>query len=127
MNALEFFGRQFLFIDVYLCVRKRAQLSGMITVLMGQKNRRHLFRLIAEGGKCFHELDLPSLFSLDELLYIQIYVDIAVNFFPTYKNYRLDMHRTSLMSHFFRPRLRLMNGFRMSLQNCLRNPFLFPQ
>lgn len=93
MNALEFFGRQFLFIDVYLCVRKRAQLSGMITVLMGQKNRRHLFRLIAEGGKCFHELDLPSLFSLDELLYIQIYVDIAVNFFPTYKNYRLDMPR----------------------------------
>ena len=33
-NALEFFGRQFLFTDVYLCVRKRAQLSGMITVLL---------------------------------------------------------------------------------------------
>jgi hypothetical protein len=43
------------------------------------------------------------------------------------QNYGLDVHRTSLMSHFFRPRLRLMNGFRMSLQNCLRNPFLFPQ
>ena len=38
-------------------------------------------------------------------------------------DYRFHVHRTSLMSHFFRPRLRLMNGFRMSLQNCLRNPF----
>ena len=28
------------------------------------------------------------------------------------QNYGLDVHHTSLMSHFFRPRLRLMNGFR---------------
>ena len=61
-------------------------------------------------------------------VHIDFHFDVLMGFIEFgQKTYRFDVHRTSLMSHFFRPRLRLMNGFRMSLQNCLRNPFLFPQ